>query len=62
MVPWGEHTIDLTPPWTRLTVKDAVAQYTGLARADVDDVADAPHATPPRTGFRFPTTRPTARS
>ena len=37
VVPWGEHTIDVTPPWTRLTVKDAVAKYTGLARADVDD-------------------------
>jgi lysyl-tRNA synthetase class 2 len=37
VVPWGEHTIDLTPPWTRLTVKDAVAKYTGLARPDVED-------------------------
>jgi lysyl-tRNA synthetase class 2 len=37
VLPWGEHTIDLTPPWTRLTVKDAVAKYTGLARTDVDD-------------------------
>ncbi len=36
---WGEHTIDLTPPWTRLTVKDAVATYAGIARADVDDEA-----------------------
>ena len=39
VVPWGEHTIDLTPPWTRLTVKDAVAKYTGLARTDVEDEA-----------------------
>jgi lysyl-tRNA synthetase class 2 len=37
VLPWGEHTIDLTPPWTRLTVKDAVATYTGIARADVED-------------------------
>ena len=37
VVPWGEHTIDLTPPWTRLTVKDAVAKYAELPRADVDD-------------------------
>jgi len=39
VIPWGEHTIDLTPPWTRLTVKDAVAQYTSIARADVEDEA-----------------------
>jgi lysyl-tRNA synthetase class 2 len=38
-LPWGEHTIDLTPPWTRLTVKEAVAEYAGLPRADVDDEA-----------------------
>ncbi len=39
VLPWGEHTIDLTPPWTRLTVKEAVAKYTGLALAEVDDEA-----------------------
>jgi lysyl-tRNA synthetase class 2 len=37
VIPWGDHTIDLTPPWSRLTVKAAVAQYTGLAPGDVDD-------------------------
>jgi lysyl-tRNA synthetase class 2 len=37
VLPWGEHTIDLTPPWPRLTVKEAVAKYTGLAPADVED-------------------------
>jgi lysyl-tRNA synthetase, class II len=36
VVPWEAHMIDLTPPWTRLTVKDAVARYTGLPRPDVD--------------------------
>ncbi len=39
VLPWGEHTIDLTPPWTRLTVKDAVAEYAGIPRADVEDEA-----------------------
>ena len=39
VLPWCEHTIDLTPPWPRLSVKDAVAKYTGLPRADVDDEA-----------------------
>ncbi len=38
-LPYGDHEIDLTPPWRRLAVKDAVAEATGLARADVDDVA-----------------------
>jgi len=37
-IPYGDHVIDLTPPWRRLAVKDAVAQATGLARAEVDDV------------------------
>jgi lysyl-tRNA synthetase class 2 len=37
VVPWGEHTIDLTPPWTRLTVKEAVAKHTGLTASDIDD-------------------------
>jgi lysyl-tRNA synthetase, class II len=39
VLPWGEHTIDLTPPWTRLTVKDAVAKYTGIPRAEIEDEA-----------------------
>jgi lysyl-tRNA synthetase class 2 len=39
VLPWGEHTIDLTPPWQRLTVKEAVAKYTGLAPAAVEDEA-----------------------
>jgi len=38
-VPYGAHEIDFTPPWRRLAVKDAVAGATGLARAEVDDVA-----------------------
>ena len=37
-LPYGAHEIDLTPPWRRLAVKDAVAGATGLARAEVDDV------------------------
>jgi lysyl-tRNA synthetase class 2 len=37
-LPYGAHEIDLTPPWPRLAVKDAVAGATGLARAEVDDV------------------------
>jgi len=37
-VSYGAHEIDFTPPWRRLAVKDAVADATGLARAEVDDV------------------------
>ncbi|MCC6848535.1 MAG: lysine--tRNA ligase [Deltaproteobacteria bacterium] len=37
VLPWGEHTIDLTPPWRRLTVKEGVAEHTGLSAADVED-------------------------
>ena len=37
-VPYGSHVLDLTPPWRRLAVKDAVAGATGLDRAEVDDV------------------------
>src|SRR4051794_4231789 len=38
-VPYGEHTIDFTPPWSRLSMKDAVARYAEMPRADVDDPA-----------------------
>ncbi len=36
-LPYGEHEIDYTPPWPRLAMKDAVARYAGVPRADVDD-------------------------
>ena len=36
---WGSHEIDLTPPWARLSVKEAVARATGLSLAEVDDEA-----------------------
>ncbi|MCA9564400.1 MAG: lysine--tRNA ligase, partial [Myxococcales bacterium] len=29
VVPYGEHEIDFTPPWTRMTVAEAVAKHTG---------------------------------
>jgi lysyl-tRNA synthetase class 2 len=34
---WQGHTIDLTPPWRRLTLHDAIAQYTGI---DYDQYPD----------------------
>ncbi len=29
-VPWGEETIDLTPPWQRITLRDAVKEHSGI--------------------------------
>ncbi len=34
---WGEHEIDLSPPWRRVTLHDAIAQYTGI---DYDQYPD----------------------
>lgn len=33
---WG-HEIDLTPPWERLTLKDAVLRYTGIEKTVLED-------------------------
>jgi lysyl-tRNA synthetase class 2 len=33
----GGQEIDLTPPWRRLPLADAVAEYAGAARGEVDD-------------------------
>jgi lysyl-tRNA synthetase class 2 len=38
-VPYGEHVIDLTPPWPRLTVRDAVMAHGGAGEKDVDSRA-----------------------
>ncbi len=34
---YGGQEIDLTPPWRRLALAEAVAEYAGAARADVED-------------------------
>ena len=36
-VRWGEHSIDLSPPWRRLTMRDAVLEHSDLT---ADDLAD----------------------
>jgi lysyl-tRNA synthetase class 2 len=36
-VTYGEQTIDLTPPWPRLGMKDALCQYTGLTADELDN-------------------------
>jgi lysyl-tRNA synthetase, class II len=33
----GGQEIDLTPPWRRLPLADAVAEFSGAARSDIDD-------------------------
>ncbi len=32
---WGEHDVDLTPPWERLTLRDAVRRYAGAEERDL---------------------------
>jgi len=36
---WGDHAIDLTPPWRRLTLRQAISEATGVAPAELEDVA-----------------------
>ena len=35
---YGEHGIDLTPPWRRLTIRQAVMEHGGATAADVDSL------------------------
>jgi lysyl-tRNA synthetase class 2 len=35
-LPWGDHTIDLTPPWKRITLRDAILEYSDLTADDLD--------------------------
>ncbi len=37
-LPYGEHAIDLTPPWQRLTIPEAIMLHGGAAQADVDSI------------------------
>ncbi len=36
-LPFGAHTIDLTPPWRRLTLKEAILNFSPLQLEDLDD-------------------------
>ena len=38
-VPFGEHTLELAPPWRRVTMRDAVREYAGVDFFDYRDVA-----------------------
>jgi lysyl-tRNA synthetase class 2 len=37
-VPYGEHVIDLTPPWRRLTIREAIMMHGEAAETDVDSL------------------------
>jgi lysyl-tRNA synthetase, class II len=39
-VPYGEHVIDLSPPWARLTIRDAVMLHGGAEQKDLDSLAE----------------------
>lgn len=39
-IPWGEHTIDLTPPWRRLPLREALIEYTGIDFLEVTEQAE----------------------
>jgi len=38
-VSYGEHVIDLTPPWRRLTIREAIIVHGGATETDVDSIA-----------------------
>ncbi len=39
VIPYGEKMVDLTPPWERLTLKDAIVKYAGVEPSLLDDPA-----------------------
>ncbi|MBI4337935.1 MAG: lysine--tRNA ligase [Chloroflexi bacterium] len=42
-VQWGDHTIDFTPPWQRLGLREALLQHSGI---DIEVYRDAPSLAP----------------
>ncbi len=39
LVPWGDGTLDLAPPWPRLSLRAAIAEHAGVDYADHPDAA-----------------------
>ncbi len=37
VVPWGDATLDLTPPWARIPLREAIAEYAGVDYATLPD-------------------------
>ena len=54
---YGEHEIDLTPPWRRLVLKEAVRQYAGLSAEEVEQEAIV-RAKARELGVHLPATAP----
>ncbi|MBI5789627.1 MAG: lysine--tRNA ligase [Candidatus Schekmanbacteria bacterium] len=40
-IPFGTHTIDLTPPWQRLTITDAILNFSPIKKEDLEDLGRA---------------------
>jgi lysyl-tRNA synthetase class 2 len=38
-IPYGDHQIDLTAPWRRLTIAEAISEYGGASKEDLGDLA-----------------------
>ncbi len=40
-IPYGEHMVDLTPPWKRITYVDIIKEYSGIDFSQVKTLAEA---------------------
>jgi len=49
---FGEHEIDLSPPWTRITMREAIKQYSGIDYVDHLDAASLAAAMDAKTGAK----------
>ncbi|MBI2756229.1 MAG: lysine--tRNA ligase [Chloroflexi bacterium] len=38
VVPWGDATLDFSPPWTRLPLREAIAQHSGIDYGEIRDL------------------------
>jgi lysyl-tRNA synthetase class 2 len=56
-VPYGEHVIDLSPPWRRLTIREAVMKYGGAEENEVDSL-DGLHRYAKRRGLAMDLSAP----
>ena len=56
-MPYGEHVIDLSPPWRRLTIREAVMKYGGAEENEVDSL-DGLHRYAKRSGLAMDLSAP----
>jgi lysyl-tRNA synthetase class 2 len=50
-VPWGDQAIDFDPPWQRIPLREAIAEYSGIDYADYPDT-DALRQAAEKAGLR----------